>query len=245
MKSSLSKLAFASAATLVVVGVALAATNGEKCIDGRVKALTRYENCIQKLLAKAYLDPDIDQTKFSKCRERYHSAFEKLQGLSGTICAEPRWEDNGDQTVTDNLTGLIWEKKRNLDTAVNPADPHDADNAYSWTVTDGDNADEDGTVFTDFLATLNTSSFAGANGWRLPSVVELQTILLSDPYPCGTSPCIHPTFGPTQAVAYWSTTSGANGLPSEAWDIDFNSGCVNCHTKTESFPARAVRGGLF
>lgn len=246
MKRSLTKLAVASAATLLTVGAALAAmTNEQKCIDARVKALTRYQNCMQKLLAKAYVDPDIDQTKFSKCRQKYQSAFEKLQGLSGTICEQPRWVDNGNQTVTDNLTGLVWEKKTNLDGVANLANPSDADNVYNWTAIDGDETDEDGSLFTTFLVPLNAANFGGASGWRIPNVLELQTILLSDPYPCATSPCIHPAFGPTQPVSYWSTTSGADGSPAEAWDVDFDSGCVNCHTKTESFPARAVRGGLF
>lgn len=242
MKGSMTKLGIASAATVLAVGVAMAAsTNAEKCLDGRVKALTRYENCMQKLIAKAYIVVDPDQGKFSKCRQRYASTWDKLANLTGTICEGVRWVDNGDQTVTDNLTGLVWEQK-----TATPGGVHDVANLYSWTTNDGDTSDEDGTVFTAFISALNAGAgFAGSNGWRLPTVFELQTILLSDSYPCGTSPCIHPTFGPTLPVSYWSTTSGANGSPSEAWDVDFDSGCVNCHTKTETFPARAVRGGLF
>ena len=241
MKGSITKLAIASAGTLLAVGVAVAAsTNAEKCLDGRVKALTRYENCMQKLIAKAYIVVDPDQSKFSKCRERYAMSWDRLADLTGTICEGVRWVDNGDQTVTDNLTGLVWEQKTLA------AGVHHVANLYSWTAADGDASDEDGTVFTDFLSALNAGAgFAGSNGWRLPTVFELQTILRSDPYPCGASPCIDPAFGPTLPVSYWSTTSGAKGLPSEAWDVDFDSGCVNCHTKTETFPARAVRGGLF
>lgn len=241
MKSSITKLAIASAGTLLAVGVAMAASsNAEKCLDGRVKALTRYENCMQKLIAKAYIVVDPDQSKFSKCRERYASSWDKLANLTGTICEGVRWIDNGDQTVTDNLTGLVWEQKT-LAGGV-----HNVANLYTWTTADGDATDEDGTVFSTFLSALNAGAgFASANGWRLPTVFELQTILLSEPYPCSTSPCIDPIFGPTLPVSYWSTTSGAKGLPSAAWDVDFDSGCVNCHTKTESFPARAVRGGLF
>lgn len=245
MKATLKKVALSAAGSLLAVSVGLAATNAEKCLQGRVKALTRYEHCMQKLIGKSYLNPDVSQTKFSKCRVKYHYAFAKLQGLDGTACAEVRWQDNGDETVIDNLTGLVWEKKRNLDSVANSSDPHDADNVYTWTASDSDLTDEDGSVFTGFLGVLNSSGFAGANGWRLPNALELQTILLSEPYPCATSPCIDPTFGPTQASSYWSLTSGANGTTEAAWDIDFNTGCVNCHTKTETFPARAVRGGLF
>jgi hypothetical protein len=44
-------------------------------------------------------------------------------------CAE-RFCDNGDGTITDNQTGLMWEKKVSLDDA--PGGLHDADNHYVW-----------------------------------------------------------------------------------------------------------------
>ena len=43
-----------------------------------------------------------------------------------------RFVDNADGTVTDTMTGLMWEKKAALDSAVNAANLHDADNPYSW-----------------------------------------------------------------------------------------------------------------
>jgi hypothetical protein len=164
-------------------------------------------HALRKLHAEAAcegsLNPNIDQSKFSKCRQRYAQAWAKLQSLSGTQCTGERFEEKSDGTETDNLSGLVWD-----------------------------------------LSALNTGSFASASGWRVPTALELQTLLLSDAYPCASSPCIDSALGPTQAASYWSSTSGANGTP-DAWYVDFDSGCVNCDTKTESFSARAVRGGLF
>ncbi len=81
--------------------------------------------------------------------------------------------------MTDNLSALVWEKKDNLDGSVNFADPHDADNYYSWSA--GVPYAENGTAFTGFLTDattgLNVTGFAGASGWRLPTLVELQTII--------------------------------------------------------------------
>src|SRR5262249_53223997 len=45
-------------------------------------------------------------------------------------CWSTRFVDNADGTITDNATGLMWEKKTELDGGYNYANPHDADNVY-------------------------------------------------------------------------------------------------------------------
>jgi len=154
----------------------------------------------------------------------------------------PRFVDNGDGTVSDNQTHLVWEKKDDL------GGIHDKDNFYTWAPS---GTLPTGTAFTTFLGTLNngTSSdgtaisgcFAGHCDWRLPTSAELQTILLA-PYPCGTSPCIDPVFGPTVAFTYWSSTTYSS-TPSGAWGVDFFDGSVFAGGKTDLGYVRAVRGG--
>jgi hypothetical protein len=88
-----------------------------------------------------------------------------LTGQDGEVKAgaELSYTDNGDGTITDNNTGLIWEKK----TLTYPYDIHTLDNIYSW---DG--------AFSDFIAVLNTDPcFANYCDWRLPNVKELQSIV--------------------------------------------------------------------
>jgi hypothetical protein len=142
------------------------------------------------------------------------------------------YTDNGDGTITDNNTGLMWEKK---DSSVGI---HNKDTAYTWSTT---GTAADGTAFTDFLATLNGGScFADRCDWRLPTISELQTIV-PEAYPCTTIPCIDPVFGPTVADGCWSSTSRD---PTYAWFGAFFFPDGPSYTfKDDSGFVRAVRTG--
>jgi hypothetical protein len=165
-----------------------------------------------------------------------------------------RFVDNGNGTVTDHQTGLMWEKK-----VAGTGCVHCVDDTYSWSGPFPSTA-PDGTAFTSFLVALNggatgvgdcvsddgsvqTGGFADHCDWRLPTIAELRTILLA-PYPCGTSPCIDPVFGPTVADAYRSaTTDFTFSTPYDAWDVDFGDGQKYVDYKGNSSYLRAVRGG--
>jgi hypothetical protein len=159
--------------------------------------------------------------------------------LNGCQVAPPRFVDNGDGTVTDHKTGLMWEKKQSLDGTPNTDNPHDADNTYGWSVTaaglvPSSDTLPDGTAFTVFLGALNngalilssagttitetiTGCFAGHCDWRLPSLLELGEIVDSTAPGCGAGdPCIDPVFGPTLAGYYWSSTSWADDTSGES-----------------------------
>jgi hypothetical protein len=140
---------------------------------------------------------------------------------------------------TNNLNG----------SAPDYGNPQDVDNTYTWS---NSGTAADGTVFSDYLSRLNAcnstdgstpvfAGFAAHCDWRLPTPTELKTILL-EPYPCGTSPCIDPIFGPTAAGNYWSSTTRA--IPDEAWFVSFIDGSVIGDSKLNGNPVRAVRGGL-
>ena len=82
------------------------------------------------------------------------------------------FRDNGDGTVTDDSTGLMWEKKTRPPRGAD-SDVHNVTYAYSWSRS-GDpsevtGTEPDGTAFTLFLRTLNEGRFAGHSDWRLPT----------------------------------------------------------------------------
>ena len=140
---------------------------------------------------------------------------------------------------------------------------HDVGNPYTWST--GSPYAGNGTAFTGFVATVNGGGgFAGANGWRLPTVAELQTLLLDFactgaggerkcrcvPNPSQETQCIDGTFGRTQSYLncyYWSATSSVRN-PVRAWAVYFGPedefmGTVFTYTKNAGSYVRAVRGG--
>ena len=166
--------------------------------------------------------------------------------------------DNGNGTITDKQTGLMWEKKAAFNNApvicTSPAlcpDPHDADNVYTWTDANTPTSNPTGTAFTVFLAQLNSGGgFAGHTDWRLPTLDELEGIV---DYAKPTSPVVNAVFDTgcsgsctvttcscTAPGRTWSGSSEAiNTL--NAWFVDFSSGDVGHDTKDTDYSVRAVR----
>lgn len=164
--------------------------------------------------------------------------------------------DNGDGTVTDNNTGLMWEKKGDA------GGVHDKDNTYAWGITTSPYS-MNGTVVTSFLNVLNDVIGGGANcfashcDWRLPTVKELQSILdYQVSYP---GPVVGSAFHTANctgcadiAIAnctctvpnnYWTSTTYQDD-PRMVFYVSFDEGDVDEYFKTFNYPARAVRGGL-
>lgn len=144
------------------------------------------------------------------------------------------YTDNGDGTITDDNTGLMWEKLSD-DGSI-----HDKDTNYTW-----DNA------FAAKVADLNSGTFGGYTDWRLPNVKELQSIVnyenvnpsVSPAFDTGcTAGCTVTTCSCTASLVYWSSSTFAYGA-SGAWGLTFSDGTVFPVSKTARTCVRAVRGG--
>ena len=232
-------LLLAAGSSLVAVRPAVGGpTPQQQCLASRYAAAAKYAACQQRALGKHAQGVDVFKVIAiaGKCVMKYGAVWSKLQAKSagtGATCEAPRFVANPDGTVTDNLTGLKWEQK------TDDGSIHDKDDTYWW----GGGAQADGTVFTVFLAALNTGCFASHCDWRLPTIAELWTIV-SLPYPfCESNPCIDPVFAPTVGGHYWSGSSVAAD-PLHAWFMQFSAGITGDELKLSSKYARAVRSTL-
>lgn len=179
----------------------------------------------------------------------FRGRVDKLFDQQGRLLAGQRWKDNGDGTATDLTTGLTWELK------TNDSNVHKVNLTFTW-CSDADNDHNcdnsanpmDGTVFTQFLQTLNnwpSNCFAGKCDWRLPTIDELSGIQEGNyPAACPFTPPCTTIPGATASDLYWSATT-FSGFPSQAMYVDFVTGEVDSQFggKTMAHPVRAVRGG--
>jgi hypothetical protein len=244
MRSTPVLLVAAVAAALGPALAAHAANDVFKCRVGRIKAAGKFTACVQKNLSRdGLISSTMIEQNIARCRQKWEASWANLGKSAPTsTCAQTRLVDNGDGTLTDRMTHLQWELKTGDDGAANLADPHDVDNVYSWSTGVPATTLANGTIFTSFLPALNTACFAGNCDWRLPTFVELMTLL--QPALCGGSPsCIDPMFGPTGDGHYSSTTRSDDGPGTSTWSTEFNAGTIFSYFNTSGAHIRAVREG--
>jgi hypothetical protein len=152
-----------------------------------------------------------------------------------------RYTDNGDGTITDNDTGLMWEK-HSSDGSI-----HDFRNIYTWL-----------NALNFYVPYLNSTSFAGHTDWRLPNVNELHTLVdYGRVYPamdpvfdvdcidgCTVTTCSCATYHGRSE--FWSSTTSHYTLINSvgfAWMVDFDYGYLHGEGKGLQLTVRAVRGG--
>ena len=232
----------AAVSMFVVLGTVTpsrAALTTESCLVQKSKAWSKLRQCERSEDAKAILGRPADR---AKCKTRFTTTVARIKATASAAGIACRYRDNLDNTVTDFDTGLMWVKLVALN-GNQSADILDADNLYSWPraleVTGMLNGMSSNSEFLDSVP---------GNGkytdWRLPNVTELVAIVDVAPSGCGSgAPCIDPTFRPTDALSYWSSTTRST-VQHFAFLVDFGIPSVDDRSKGDVAHIRPVRAGL-
>ena len=135
-------------------------------------------------------------------------------GLSPT---QNRFVDNEDNTVTDTVTCLQWQK------ATMDTDGIAGSDWYTWQ---------------QALAASENLSLAGYGDWRLPDKNELNSLVDF----IRVNPAIDRIFtSTTKYYGCWSSTT-AYSVSNYAWTVDFSKGDGDVNGKSNVCQVRAVRG---
>jgi len=142
-----------------------------------------------------------------------------------------RYKANGNGTVTDLRTGLMW-------TRCALGQTWDSKNS---TCSGAPTADTWQGALKAVQAVDQGGGYAGYTDWRLPNLRELMSIARYHCY----DPAINETIFPaTSSGPYWSST------PMEAsfgvgWTVDFSTGQAVYNGYGNKYPIRMVRAGAF
>jgi hypothetical protein len=145
------------------------------------------------------------------------------------------------QCVLDKVTGLLWEVKQPGDKTYGNQGLHDGDDLFTWynpnqringgAIGDwnsryaqcaGYSADQPATYcnIEEFVSRVNQQSLCGFKNWRVPTLMELATLVNFG----RTSPSIDVAYFPdTPDGYYWSSSPDAD-LQETAWAVNFQFG---------------------
>ncbi|MEK6742262.1 MAG: DUF1566 domain-containing protein [Nitrospirota bacterium] len=151
----------------------------------------------------------------------------------GIAWPSPRFTDNGDSTITDNLTGLMWLKDANV------IQSHDA-------ATPGSELDNDGTVGDGMVfwqTALDIIEVANASGghysdWRLPNRNEMRSLIHYDQTDSSTW-LSGQGFQNVPSGFYWTSSSYSASLAFVVYMID---GRLDTFGKAGEYYVWPVRG---
>jgi len=208
------------------------------CLAKKVKAWGELRLCQRKEEAKAVQGRSADR---AACQARFAAILDAISAQAAHSAIPCRYRDNGDNTVTDVDTGLMWAKQHALDGTTSVSDVLDADDTFSQDGAAAAAATLTGTTISG--TTITPVPGIGAHtDWRLPTIVELLSIVDATTVTCQLGgPCIDPIFGLTVPGFYWGSTTEDS---STGFLVDFRTGAVGVVSLDVTLHARPVRSAF-
>lgn len=123
--------------------------------------------------------------------------------------------DNGDETVTDTDTGLMWKKST-------------TSNIYTWR---------------QALEYAENLTLAGYGDWRLPNRNEMQSLVDYSEYYPAIDPLLKPFMIWVDYYYFWTSTTYGDIPDRGAWVVGFDDGDVDVEPKYKTRYVRPVRAG--
>jgi hypothetical protein len=136
-----------------------------------------------------------------------------------TTCVSPHYLVNGDGTVTDTVTGLLWQQAVSSNPC--PADDGGYPSGCRWSDAQ------------KYCASLNLGSDAGT--WRLPAMPELFSLV----EPWSTPTIDSSAFPGTPQQPFWTSTAAF--MNADAFVVYFNSGTTASFDPGFAFQVRCVQ----
>ena len=131
---------------------------------------------------------------------------------------------HGDRTLTDTLTGLMWQQclvgQGGADCGLDSA------HSFSWA---------EALIYSG--ETEDLGGYAGHMGWRVPNIRELESIVELQ---CGR-PAINLSLFPNNGVGHLWSSSPYRFYPHYSWYLDFEDGVYIYGDRTEKKHIRLVR----
>jgi len=131
------------------------------------------------------------------------------------------------KTVTDNVTMLIWQRSL----------PQTYDGCSGKYASDG--VAGDACVWEDaknHCASSARAAALGGSGWRLPTKIELESIVDETRF----NPTIDPIFANTPAKVFWTASPSVSSAAS-AWRVYFLNGVSSYGGASVAYSVRCVR----
>jgi len=139
---------------------------------------------------------------------------QRFYGQDGNYAGpQPAFQDNGNGTVTDLNTGLMWQQS--------------------------DDQNNIGRAWEEAADYCAGRDLGGKTDWRLPTRLELMSIVNYGRY----APSIDINyFSQCRSIGYWSSSTSAY-YPDYAWHVYFYDGGVSWYYKSHNVYVRCVRAG--